>query len=352
MAPLKSLPTRGPIWNAGFSDVNTCPAGWNRPTHFVSHRLLHGSSFQDYWAGLDSNWQAILLYNGFPFHLWRKNYLKWFCLNQSSLLPPPSSPPYFRVVRDIWHDTWGTCNLENSSIFISEGHPYISTQPRKDLQQEDQVTWPGTLHILRMTAPRLAQPVEKQTPPKWFWGHRHGQGRRVFLGEESITVIRPSAFPHASWHLHNCSDSQFYLYSWKEANVHTLGELGHQLACCLLTAILHVLYTQSSVEQALKPCPLHLCGPSLSLSPSPFTMDVPHHRIIESYLQCQVPGSSSPLWTSSRLLLLQAAVPKPSLPLWLHIEVLGEHGILKAQESLSSPGNLKMLACCILLLNM
>lgn len=80
MASLQSLPTRGSIWNAGFSDVNTCPPKLDRIDQLILYPM-HGSSFQDYWAGLDSNWQAILLYNGFPFHLWRKNYIKWFCLN-------------------------------------------------------------------------------------------------------------------------------------------------------------------------------------------------------------------------------------------------------------------------------
>lgn len=161
-------------------------------------------------------------------------------------------------------------------------------------------------------------------------------------------MFHSSAFPHASWHLHNCSDSQFCLRSWEEANVHTLGKVSPQLACssrCLLAAILYMLYTQGSVKHTLKPCPLQLCGPSLPCSPSPFAMRVPHPPAMPS------PCPSAPLWTSSHLLLLEAAVPKPSLPLWLHIEALGEHGILKAQESLSSPEKPKMLACCILLLN-
>lgn len=41
----------------------------------------------------------------------------------------------------------------------------------------------------------------------------------------------------------------------------------------------------------------------------------------------------------------------PTLDLILLAAATGGHGILKAQESLSSPGKLKMLACCILLLN-
>lgn len=82
--------------------------GWNRPTHFVSHRLLHGSSFWDNWAGLDSNWQAILLYSGFPFHFWRKNYLK-----RNSLLP--SSPFTMYQVR-AWHLAWHMGNLQSREL--------------------------------------------------------------------------------------------------------------------------------------------------------------------------------------------------------------------------------------------
>lgn len=115
-------------------------------------------------------------------------------------------------------------------------------------------------------------------------------------------MFHSSAFPHASWDLHNCSDSQFCLHSWKEANVHTLGKVSQQLAyssCRLLTAVLYDLYTQGSVTHALKPCPLQLCGPSLPCSPSPFVMHVPYPSATPS------PCSSAPLWTSSCLLLLQ-----------------------------------------------
>lgn len=87
--------------------------GWNRPTNFVSHRLLHGSSFQGNWAGLDSNWQAILLYSGFPFHFWRKNYLKRFCLNQNSLLP---SSPFTMYQVWAWHLAWHMGNLQSREL--------------------------------------------------------------------------------------------------------------------------------------------------------------------------------------------------------------------------------------------
>lgn len=90
-----------------------------------------------------------------------KEKLSKVVLPKSELTSTPlPSPPYFRTERDIWHDTWETCNLDNTSIFISERHPYISTQSRKGLQQENPATWPGTLHILRMSASTLPQPVK------------------------------------------------------------------------------------------------------------------------------------------------------------------------------------------------
>lgn len=138
-----------------------------------------------------------------------------------------------------------------------------------------------------------------------------------------------SAFPYTSWYLHNCCDSQFCLHSLKEAKVCTLGKVTHQLAFSshLLTAVLHMLYTQGSVKYVLKPWSLRICSTSLPHSPSPFVMHVSYPLAMTN------PCSSVPLQTSSHSLLLQAAVPKPSLSLWLHTEALGRHGILIAQES-------------------
>lgn len=120
------------------------------------------------------------------------------------------------------------------------------------------------------------------------------------------------------------------LPSWKEGNVHALCKASHQLACssrCRLAAVLHVLYAQGSAKHALKPCPLQLCGPSLPRSSFPFAMPVPHPPAMPS------PCSSTPLWTSSPLLLLKADFPKPTLALRLRTKPLGGQGTLKAQES-------------------
>lgn len=56
-----------------------------------------------------------------------KEKLSKVVLPKSELTSTPlPSPPYFKTERDIWHDTWETCNLDNTFIFISERHPYIS----------------------------------------------------------------------------------------------------------------------------------------------------------------------------------------------------------------------------------
>lgn len=82
--------------------------------HFVYHRLLHGSSFQDCWTGMDSNWQAMQLYKGFPFYLSRKNYLKWFCLNQNSLILSSPFSTIFQV--QAWHLVWCMGNLRSIDL--------------------------------------------------------------------------------------------------------------------------------------------------------------------------------------------------------------------------------------------
>lgn len=113
-------------------------------------------------------------------------------------------------------------------------------------------------------------------------------------------MFHSSAFPHASWHLHNCSDSQFCPHLWKKAKVHTVGKASPQLlcsACYLPTAILHMLDAQGSVKHALKPSAA--LDAYLSHSPCPFVIHVPHPPAKSS------PCSSDLLWTSSHLLLLQ-----------------------------------------------
>lgn len=115
-----------------------------------------------------------------------------------------------------------------------------------------------------------------------------------------MSVFHSSAFPHASWHLHNCSDSQFCLHLWKKSRVHTLGKASPQLLCSsryLSAAVLHMLDAQGSVMHALKPSAA--LGGYLSHSPSPFVILVPHPPAKSS------PCSSDLLWTSSHLLLLQ-----------------------------------------------
>lgn len=74
-----------------------------------------------------------------------------------------------------------------------------------------------------------------------------------------------------------------------------------------------------------------------ALFPILLVMHVPHPPAMPN------PCCSAPPGTSSHLLLLQAAVPKSSLPLWLQAEAWQGQGALKARESLSQPGKLKMV---------
>lgn len=191
-----------------------------------------------------------------------------------------------------------------------------------------------------MTAPTLAQPVEKQTPPKWSWGQRHGQQKQVFLGEETNYAFH-SAFPYASWYLHNCCDSQFCLHSLKEAKVRTLGKVTHQLAFSsyLLTAVLHMLYTQGSVKHVLKPWPLQICGTSLPHSPSPFVMHVSYPPAMTNNLL---------FYPSPDLIPLAAVTGCYAKAISFSVVTHWSSGTTWNPHS---PGKLKILACCVLLLN-